>query len=51
MKLGIFWLGKVTREIDLATQSMARHSSHVPFEKLVLFSDSAQSNSTFFKLT
>ena len=49
MKLGIFWLGKVSSEIDLAIQSFAKYNSHVPFEKLVLFSDSAQSNSTFFK--
>lgn len=49
MKLGIFWLGKVSREIDLAIQSMFKHNNHVPFEKLVLFSDSVQSNSTLFK--
>ncbi|MEO1991102.1 MAG: hypothetical protein ABGW78_04155 [Pirellulales bacterium] len=49
MKLGMFWLGRVSEEIDLAIQFLTRVNGDVPFEQLTLFTDRPQSNSTLFE--
>jgi hypothetical protein len=49
MKLGVFWLGRVRREVDMAIQFLSKANVDAPFKKLVLFTDKPQSNSTLFE--
>lgn len=49
MKLGVFWLGRVGREIDMAIQSISKVDTNTSFKKLFLFTNRPQSNSTLFE--
>ncbi len=48
MKLGLFWLGRLTQEVDLAIQFLTETSTSDHFQKLVLFTEQPRSGATQF---
>lgn len=48
MRLGLFWLGKLSREIELAIQFLTNDSSEKQFKNLIIFTQEVNSNTTLF---
>lgn len=48
MKLGLFWLGKLTPEVDLAIQFLTKKSTSNHLEQLVMFTEQPRAGTTQF---